>query len=372
MSSNYPVVIYGASGYTGRQVAEYLRDYRVPFVAAGRDRARIEEAMRMVPGIDDCIYEIAEVDHDVESLAKLFRGRRVVCNTVGPFARRANTVIEAALKAGIHYLDTAGEQAHVAKVREQWDADFRKAGMLVVPSMAYMYSVSEISARFVLETEGIDSLDMFEYGVAVPTQNSAESIFDSLMRDKVRYLADNELVEYQDLDVQNVLLPSGAVVTGTHWGGTSNPIWFHGDPRVRNCKMTVAMSNPQLYKRLQELERAYKVQLQWIPEEQLVPILDQAAAKMTPAMPPRESRHVHRTMDWTHGRGTNVAAKCTIYGVGGYLQTACLQAYAATRLARGHIDVAGFRSPCQAFGHRELHAALRTHGLSNLKLERIV
>jgi len=92
MSSNYPVVIYGASGYTGRQVAEYLRDYRVPFVAAGRNRARIEEAMRMVPGIEDCTYEIAEVDHDVESLAKLFRGRRVVCNTVGPFARRANIV----------------------------------------------------------------------------------------------------------------------------------------------------------------------------------------------------------------------------------------------------------------------------------------
>jgi hypothetical protein len=372
MSSNYPVVIYGASGYTGRQIAEYLRDYRVPFVAAGRSRAKIEEALRAVPGIEDAKYEIVEVEHDVEALAKLFRGRRVVCNTVGPFARRANTVIEAALKAGIHYLDTAGEQVHVAKVRERWDADFRKAGLLVVPSMAYMYSVSEMTARFCLETEGVDSLDMFVYGVAVPTQNSAESIFDSMMRDKVRYLVDNELVEYKDLDVQNVLLPTGAVVTGTHWGGTSNPIWFHGDPRVRNCKTTVAMSNPQLYKRLIELERAYKVQLQWIPEAQLVPLMDKLAANMTPAMPPRESRHVHRTLDWCHGRGTNVAAKCTIYGTGGYLQTACLQAYAATRLARGQTDVAGFRSPSLAFGHRELLGALRTHGLANMTFERIV
>ncbi len=33
-----PVIVYGASGYTGRLVCEYLREYNVPFVAAGRDR----------------------------------------------------------------------------------------------------------------------------------------------------------------------------------------------------------------------------------------------------------------------------------------------------------------------------------------------
>ena len=36
-----PVIVYGASGYTGRLVCEYLREYNVPFVAAGRDKARI-------------------------------------------------------------------------------------------------------------------------------------------------------------------------------------------------------------------------------------------------------------------------------------------------------------------------------------------
>ena len=39
--SNKPVIVYGASGYTGRLVCEYLREYNVPFVAAGRDKARI-------------------------------------------------------------------------------------------------------------------------------------------------------------------------------------------------------------------------------------------------------------------------------------------------------------------------------------------
>ena len=50
--SKKPVVVYGASGYTGRLVAEYLRQYQIPFIAAGRNAARIEEAMAKVPGIE--------------------------------------------------------------------------------------------------------------------------------------------------------------------------------------------------------------------------------------------------------------------------------------------------------------------------------
>ncbi|HTZ23127.1 MAG TPA: hypothetical protein VMC83_03955, partial [Streptosporangiaceae bacterium] len=66
MTTSKPVVVYGASGYTGRLVCEYLREYNVPFVAAGRDKARIQEAMDKVPGIDTVEHEIVEVAHDVE------------------------------------------------------------------------------------------------------------------------------------------------------------------------------------------------------------------------------------------------------------------------------------------------------------------
>ena len=150
MSTKHPIVIYGASGYTGRLIAEFLRDYRMPFVAAGRNRSRIEEAMRVVPGIDDAQYEIAEVEHDVESLTKLFQGRKVVCNTVGPFIRKADVVIEAALRAGCHYMDTTGEQPYMLGVEAKFGDSFRKAGLALIPSLAYMYAVSEITARYCL------------------------------------------------------------------------------------------------------------------------------------------------------------------------------------------------------------------------------
>ena len=46
MSNKKPVVVYGASGYTGRLVCEYLREYNIPFIAAGRSTEKIHAAMK--------------------------------------------------------------------------------------------------------------------------------------------------------------------------------------------------------------------------------------------------------------------------------------------------------------------------------------
>jgi short subunit dehydrogenase-like uncharacterized protein len=72
-----PVVVYGASGYTGRLICEYLRQYNVPFIAAGRNAGKVKAAMEAhVPGIETADYEIAEVGHDVGALTALLETRR--------------------------------------------------------------------------------------------------------------------------------------------------------------------------------------------------------------------------------------------------------------------------------------------------------
>ena len=52
MSDKKPVVVYGASGYTGRLVCEYLRELHLPFIAAGRDAKRTQAVMDKIPGIE--------------------------------------------------------------------------------------------------------------------------------------------------------------------------------------------------------------------------------------------------------------------------------------------------------------------------------
>ena len=47
-TSGKPVVVYGASAYTGRLICEYLREYNLPFVAAGRDKTRVQEVVERI------------------------------------------------------------------------------------------------------------------------------------------------------------------------------------------------------------------------------------------------------------------------------------------------------------------------------------
>lgn len=371
MRADHPVVVYGASGYTGRMVMEHLREYGMPFIAAGRDRERIENSVRMVPGIESANYEIVEVEHTVEALTKLLTGRKVMCNTVGPFMRYNAEVGEACLRAGVHYLDTTGEQSAMLRLDELFDKEFTKAGLALIPSTAYMYTMSEIGAQYCLETEGVDSLRLHAIGNAVPTVASAQTIFDAVRR-PCYYLKDHQLVRYNGIETGEVCTPSGAVLKTSNWGGSSNPIWFRRNGRVRNCKMDVAIWNQELYKKELELERMYKVQLQWIPEAQLRPMMDHLAKTITPDTPPREERQVHRSIDICLATGNNVAVKSTIFSTGGYLTTGLFQAYAATRLAKEAPRAVGMRSPSEVFGHRALIGALKNFGYASIKVEQVV
>ncbi|MGH9539239.1 MAG: saccharopine dehydrogenase NADP-binding domain-containing protein, partial [Terriglobales bacterium] len=151
MSSKRPVVLYGANGFSGRLIAEFLREYNVPFIAAGRNRAKIEEAMNHVPGIETANYEIAEAGSSVDELVKLFTGVKVVCNTAGPFIYNGPRVIEAALNAGCHYIDIGGEQAWLREVQENWGDKFAAKGLLAAPATAFMSAVSDAAAHLCLE-----------------------------------------------------------------------------------------------------------------------------------------------------------------------------------------------------------------------------
>src|SRR5208282_5889343 len=131
MASKRPVILYGASGFSGRLTAEYLREYNVPFVAAGRNKARIQEVMNRVPGIETADYEAVQVGSSVDELAKLFSGAKVVCNNVGPFIYYGPTVVEACLKAGCHYIDIAGEQAWHRQLAEKWSDKFAEKGLAI-------------------------------------------------------------------------------------------------------------------------------------------------------------------------------------------------------------------------------------------------
>lgn len=364
--STKPVVVYGASGYTGRLICEFLRQYNVPFVAAGRSEERLQESMdKNVPGIETADYEVRAVDNNVEDLTDLFSGAEVVLNTVGPFSKYGPTVVEASLAAGAHYLDTSGEQDWLLYCEEHFGADYAKANLLLSPGLAQMYTIGEIAANYCLETPGLDTLDIAVFWGGSPTIASTQTILVNAATSKAYYLEQNQ---YTEFDPSAGLVP--LVVPGQHelaqslpWGGTSHPVWFKNDPRVANVKAQGGVFNAALMNGVPVIVSNALEQTKDMSEEDRDEVLTQTAAQVMNVMPPRENPRTNKSLDSVHASGPLGRAHCVIHGNSNYQQTALLQAFAAYFLLQQAPKRAGFASGCQAFGHRELFTVLREFGL---------
>ena len=365
MASSKPVVVYGASGYTGRLICEYLREFNVPFIAAGRDKARIAEALDKVPGIDTVAHEIVEVEHHVAPLTELLSGARVVCNTVGPFAQHGGEVVEACIATGCHYLDTTGEQDWLIQCDDAYGQRMADKGLLLAPGIAQMYTTGEIAAGLCLETPGLDTLDILVFWKGLPTIASTRTILVNAALAKAHYLEQNEYVEWPaDAGLYSVTVP-GQHETGLAlpWGGTSHPVWFKRDPRVANVKVLGGVFNRLLMLGVPQIVTAALAQIEGMSDEDKYKALSEQAAAVMNQMPPRESTRVNTSLDSVHASGPIARAHCVIHGNCNYKQTGLLQAYAAYSLLQQLPKRAGFASGCQAFGHRELLGVLRSFGL---------
>ena len=369
--AKYPVVVYGASGYTGMLTMDWLIDQNIPFTAVARDAKRVKKMMaERVVRLESATYEIIETQHDVESLTKAFTGAKVVCNTVGPFAKFGLTAVEAALKAGCHHIDTTGEQEYIRNVRDQFGELYAQAGLVVSPSIAYMYSYSEIAAELALEHPGIDALQTSALcrgprGVgAGVTVGSTASIFE-MFRARQFYLWDNELVEHPKGTSFNINSPDFMEpVFALPWGGTSLPIYFDNDPRVRSCVSCVGFYDNDAMKMVHAVGQKWEEEYKDLPAEAQDEVLRQLTESTTPAMPPRERTTLVRTVDTAIGRGQLSAVRATVYGTTAYIATGALQTAAAIKLLDNDTSRVGFTSGSRAFGHRYLLGFLEERGLA--------
>ena len=362
---NAPVIVYGAGGYTGRLVCEALRNYEIPFIAAGRNAKRIEEAMLRIPGIETAEYKVVQVEHTVEALSELFKGAKLVCNTVGPFEIYGETVVQAAAKAGIHYLDTTGEVQYMERMRDKYSAIFQDKNKVLAPNTAYMYSLLEIGAEIVLETPGIDSIEALCSASGIPTVASTQTVISSFeFSAGAFYLENRRRVLWPVATGYEVSLP-GQIATqlALPWGGGSLPFYYERDPRVRNCRQLAGFSSRSLMQQILGLQSMYENEIKPLPLAEQKERLMALAAAMQPSDPPRENPLVHRSIDCVVGRGGNKVASCTIRGLMPYVITGVIQAAVANFLIHGGQRSAGFLSACQAVGHRQLLGQIENFGL---------
>ena len=366
MSEKKPVIVYGASGYTGRLVCEYLREYNIPFIAAGRSNEKLNAAMKSnVAGIETADYEVVKVPHTVAALTELFKGASVVLNTVGPFAKFGGEVVQACLASRCHYTDTTGEQDWLITLDQEYGARFAAAGLLLSPGIAQMYTTGEIAAQLCLETPGIDTLDIAVFWGGSPTIASTQTILVNAAMSKAYYLEQNQYVEWPaDAGLYSVQIPGQhEAALALPWGGTSHPVWFRKDPRVANVKVLGGVFNKPLMQGVPHIVAAAIKSTEGMGDDERYAALAKTAAGVMNTMPPRENPRINKSLDSVHASGPLARAHCTIYGNCNYKQTGLLQAHAAYSLLQQPPKRVGFASGCQAFGHHELLGVLRSFGL---------
>lgn len=369
--AKHPVVVYGASGYTGMLIMDALIDQNIPFTAVARNAARTREMMaQRVVRLESATYEIIECDHDVESLTKAFKGAKVVCNTVGPFIDYGLVGVEAALKAGCHYLDSTGEQAYILQVREQFGALFRQAGLLVAPSTSYMFTFAEIAAELALETEGVDALEtatlcrgLRGVGAGV-TVGSTASIFGQYRQQEL-YLWEKKLVPHAAGTSFNIVSPDFMQpIFCLPWGGTSLPVFLEQDSRVRSCISSVGFYDNEVMRLVHSVGQKWEAEYKHLSAGEQAAVVKHLVDSTTPQMPPRERTTAQRTVDFAIGRGHLAAVRATVHGLTPYISTGVLQAAAAVKLIDGDTAKVGFASAVKALGHRYLLGFLEQRGLA--------
>jgi len=142
MASVRNVAVYGAYGHTGRFVVAELQERGYAPLLLGRDRDKLRTLAREHP---DVPWRHASVD-DPASLDRALDGAAAVINTAGPFASTAGPVVEAALRAGIPYVDVAAEIEANLDTFARFADRARAADTVIVPAMAFYGGLGDLLA----------------------------------------------------------------------------------------------------------------------------------------------------------------------------------------------------------------------------------
>jgi short subunit dehydrogenase-like uncharacterized protein len=141
-------MLYGAAGHTGSLIAQHAQERGHRPLLAGRSAPSITDLSEKL----DLEYRIVSLD-DPEALVGELAGVDLVLNAAGPFLHTANSLAEACLEAGVHYLDISNE---LQVFRTLYDLDERaqQSGVSIIPGVGFGVVATNCLARYVSDAVG--------------------------------------------------------------------------------------------------------------------------------------------------------------------------------------------------------------------------
>jgi short subunit dehydrogenase-like uncharacterized protein len=328
-SDDRPLAVLGATGYTGGLVCDAARELGVRLRLLGRNRKALQARAQACEE-----FHVADAtDHG--SLLHGFEDAFGVVTTAGPFLKKGFAVVDAAIAAGVHYLDSSAEQPYARNIYERFGSRAAERGLVLLTAFGFDYVPGDLAARIAADGLG-EELD--EVAVAYRVDRPATS---RGTRETVAEVLQQPIVAYEDgrlvpsslgATKRRFRFPSGEA-SAIEWSGTE-PLTVPRHTRVRGVRSYVHV--PGVATPLARFgPRAAP--------------LARLSARFLKRDPSSERRQRTRFAVVAEARNRSGGRRATLGGRDVYGVTALLLARGALALRDGEARGTGALSPAEAF-----------------------
>lgn len=357
-----PIVVYGATGYTGKLVAAELDRRGADFVLAGRNREKLE---RVASALDASPSLAAVAVEDGAGLRSLLTGAGAAIACAGPFTLHGGPVLEAALEAGTHYVDTTGEQPFIAASFGH-DAAARERGVALVSGMGFDYAPGDLLAALVAERLGRLAELTVAYSIRGfgATRGTTLSAFEMMRGGDLEWVAHAHRRADRSTGRGHFDFPSpiGRKRVGHYPAGEQITAPRHLDvDTVRTLIDMHSVTPPALGPLAAPLATATGYLMETPARALLGKAVERLPEGPTPAA--RAAAHYTIVCDARPAGGAG-ARRGVVRGSDVYGITAVTTVEAALRMAAPRYERRGALAPAEAFEPRDFLAALRSHGVT--------
>jgi short subunit dehydrogenase-like uncharacterized protein len=362
------IVLFGATGYTGRLTAERLVGLGESPVLAGRSEERLAALAGELGGLE---WRRADV-YRRNSVFDLVSEGDVLVSTVGPFAKWGEPAVGAAIAARGTYLDSTGEPLFIRRVFEEWGASAARGGARLMTAMGYDFVPGALAGALALEEAGAAAVrvDVGYYALGGGPESLSAGTKASLVgaglnegfafRDG-RVVGARPAERVRDFRVKGKPRPAVSVGGAEHFG---LPAAF---PQLREVNVYLgwfaALARPMQAATLvgSAVARVPGVRgFMQLAGERLV--------GMTGAGP--EPGTTPDGLSWIAAEAFDAAgsplAEVHLSGANPYAFTAAFIAWAARRAAAGEVSGVGALGPVEAFGLQALQEGCEFAGLARV------
>jgi short subunit dehydrogenase-like uncharacterized protein len=359
------IVLFGATGYTGRLTAEALVARGARPVLAARSAAKLRDLAAELGG--DLDTETADVARP-ESVAALVERGDVLVSTVGPFTRWGDPAVQGAIAAGAHYLDSTGETPFIRRVFDRFGGAAESAGCGLVTAFGYDWVPGNLAGALALREAGEAAVRVdvgyFMTGSGRPSGGTQASLVEAVLESSYawrggRLVTERNARRMRHFDIEGRSRPGVSVGTSEAFAlprvhpGLREANVYLGWAGGASRPLTVMSGGIDLWRRVPVLGT--------LPRDVLRRVVKGSSGGPDAAARKRSGSYVVAAAYAANGAQL---VEVRLTGVNGYDFTGRMLAWGAEQALAGGLKGTGALGPVDAFGLEALEAGAAEAGIA--------